>query len=88
MEVPGWHLLVVNVLLSTMSFSIVMPSLAPFLDALGASADSYVLAAVVAIYSVGEAIGSLALGSLSNVTRPLIAPAPAIRALLGGKSAK
>ena len=53
-----------NVFVACVSFSIVMPSLWLYLDKLGASEAFY--AAVVAIYSVGEAIGSVTLGSLSN----------------------
>ena len=41
-----------------------MPSLFLYLDDMGASASFYAL--VVASYSVGEAVGSLALGALSN----------------------
>ena len=53
-----------NVFCACVSFSIVMPSLFLYLDSMGATASFYAL--VVAAYSFGEAIGSIALGSLSN----------------------
>ncbi len=54
-----------NVFFACISFSIVMPSLYLYLSSMGASPSFYAL--VVAIYSVGEAFGSMALGSLSNL---------------------
>ena len=54
----------VNVFFACIAFSIVMPSLYLYLGAMGASASFYAL--VVAAFSVGEAIGSVALGALSN----------------------
>ena len=53
-----------NVFMACVSFSIVMPSLFLYLDSMGATETFYAL--VVASYSVGEAIGSIALGSLST----------------------
>ena len=49
----------------SLGFSIVMPSLYLYLSAMGASPSFYAL--VVAAFSVGEALGSIALGALSNV---------------------
>jgi len=61
----AWKLILfVNVFFACISFSIVMPSLFLYLDGMGASAELY--ASVVAAYSVGEALGSMALGALSN----------------------
>ena len=61
----AWQLIFyANVFMACIAFSIVMPSLFLYLSDMGASASFYAL--VVAIFSVGEAIGSLALGSLSN----------------------
>lgn len=57
--------LYVNVFMACISFSIVMPSLYLYLADMGSSASFYAL--VVASYSVGEAVGSLALGALSNI---------------------
>ena len=54
----------VNVFMACISFSIVMPSLFLYLQDMGSSASFYAL--VVASYSVGEAVGSLTLGALSN----------------------
>ena len=65
-ELVPWQIIFfLNVFLACVSFSIVMPSLWLYLHSMKASKPFY--AAVVAIYSVGEAIGSIALGSLSNV---------------------
>ena len=50
--------------MACISFSIVMPSLYIYLTALEASASFYAL--VVAMFSVGEAFGSLGLGALST----------------------
>ena len=61
-----WQLIFfVNVFFACISFSIVMPSLYLYLSSMNASTSFYAL--VVAIYSVGEAIGSLGLGALSNM---------------------
>ena len=54
----------INVFMACISFSIVMPSLFLYLQEMGASASFYAL--VVASYSVGEAVGSLSLGAVSN----------------------
>uniref|UniRef100_A0A7S0BG08 Major facilitator superfamily (MFS) profile domain-containing protein n=1 Tax=Rhodosorus marinus TaxID=101924 RepID=A0A7S0BG08_9RHOD len=54
----------VNVFFSCVSFSIVLPSIWPYLSILQSSES--VLAFAVAIYSVGEAVGSLAFGAWSN----------------------
>ena len=65
----GWlswqHIFYMNVFFACISFSIVMPSLWLYVHTLGGSKPFY--AAVVAIYSVGEAMGSVGLGALSNV---------------------
>jgi len=53
-----------NVFFACVSFSIIMPSIAPYLSALGTSEDSMLLGWVVAVYSVGEMIGSVAFGAL------------------------
>lgn len=55
--------LYLNVFLSCVSFAIVLPSLWPYLHSLGAS-QSF-LAYVVAVYSVGEALGAVAFGTLT-----------------------
>ena len=54
----------INVFFACIAFSIVMPSLYLYLGGMGASASFYAL--VVAAFSVGEALGSVALGALSN----------------------
>jgi len=54
----------VNVFFSCVSFSIVLPSIWPYLSVL--QSNESVLAFAVAIYSVGEAVGSLAFGAWSN----------------------
>ena len=60
-----WQLIFfTNVFFACISFSIVMPSLYLYLDGMGASTTFYAL--VVAAFSVGEALGSLFLGTLSN----------------------
>ena len=53
-----------NVFMACVSFSIVLPSLWLYLSALDGSQEFY--AWVVAAFSIGEAIGSIALGALSN----------------------
>lgn len=53
-----------NVFMACVSFSVVMPSLWLYLSSLGATQTFY--ATVVASYSIGEAIGSVTLGALSN----------------------
>jgi MFS transporter, ceroid-lipofuscinosis neuronal protein 7 len=66
MPVPEWQwkaVLFVSVFLSCISFSVVMPSLWPYLKSLGGSKE--VLAWVVAVYSIGEAIGAVLFGLLS-----------------------
>ena len=64
-KIVFWQLIFfVNVFFACISFSIVMPSLFLYLSTMGASAQFY--AVVVAAYSVGEALGSLTLGPLSN----------------------
>ncbi|KAJ1459039.1 major facilitator superfamily domain-containing protein [Pelagophyceae sp. CCMP2097] len=50
----------VQVFFSCVAFSIVVPSLAPYLDRLGA--PQWVLGVAVAIYSVGEMVGSIVFG--------------------------
>ena len=62
--VPWQIIFYINVLLACVSFSIVMPTLYLYLDGMGASKAFYAL--VVAAFSVGEAIGSVTLGALSN----------------------
>ena len=54
----------VNVFFACISFSIVMPSLYLYVTAMDASPTLYAL--IVATYSVGEGVGSLLLGALSN----------------------
>ena len=54
-----------NVFFACVSFSIIMPSLAPYLGRCGES-DPTFLASVVAMYSIGEMIGSLAFGAMYN----------------------
>eukprot|EP00986_Skeletonema_menzelii_P000596 scaffold162_cov143-Skeletonema_menzelii.AAC.15 len=56
----------VNIFLACASFSIVMPSLSPYLIEVGASM-SY-LPRAVASYSIGEMIGSVAIGSFYEYT--------------------
>ena len=53
-----------NVFMACVSFSVVMPSLWLYISSLGATRTFY--ATVVASYSIGEAIGSVTLGALSN----------------------
>ena len=54
-----------NVFFACISFSLLLPSLAPYLTSCGAGDPSF-LAWVVSIYSVGELIGSLLFGILYN----------------------
>lgn len=56
-----------SVFLSCISFAIVMPSLWPYLDGLGAS--KAFLALVVSGYSVGEGVGAILFGWLSASRR-------------------
>ena len=59
----SWRLLFyVNVFFSCVSFSIILPSLQPYLSRNGASAYFYGL--TVAIYSVGEMVGAVAFGKV------------------------
>lgn len=59
----SWRLLFyVNVFFSCVSFSIILPSLQPYLARNGAGPYFYGL--VVAIYSVGEMIGAVAFGKV------------------------
>mmetsp|Transcript_14339 Transcript_14339/g.30897 ORF Transcript_14339/g.30897 Transcript_14339/m.30897 type:complete len:475 (+) Transcript_14339:180-1604(+) len=51
--------------MSCASFGIVLPSLAPYVFGLPSGSES-LLAVIVSIYSVGEALGALALGFLST----------------------
>jgi MFS transporter, ceroid-lipofuscinosis neuronal protein 7 len=67
MAVPQWQwkaVLFVSVFLSCVSFSVVMPSLWPYLRSLGS--NKRFLAWVVAAYSIGEAIGAVLFGWLSG----------------------
>jgi MFS transporter, ceroid-lipofuscinosis neuronal protein 7 len=67
MTIPQWQwkaVLFVSVFLSCVSFSVVMPSLWPYLRVLGA--NQQFLAWVVAAYSIGEAIGAVLFGWLSG----------------------
>jgi len=54
----------VNIFFACVSFSIIMPSLAPYLEQI--HGDLSFLPWVVAIYSVGEMIGSVAFGRMYN----------------------
>ena len=55
-----------NVFFACVSFSIIMPSLSPYLTRCGSSSPQY-LAEVIAIYSIGEMLGSLLFGYLYNI---------------------
>jgi ceroid-lipofuscinosis MFS transporter 7 len=55
-----------NVFFACVSFSIIMPSLSPYLERCGSTSPQY-LAQVVAIYSIGEMVGSLLFGYIYNV---------------------
>lgn len=63
--IPWAAVFYINVFMACISFSIVMPSLFLYLQGMGANPAFYAL--VVAAYSIGEALGSVALGALSNV---------------------
>lgn len=54
-----------NVFFACVSFSIIMPSLAPYLERCGAG-DPTFLAWVVCVYSLGEMVGSLMFGAMYN----------------------
>ena len=54
-----------NVFFACVSFSIIMPSLAPYLERCGAG-DPTFLAWVVCVYSLGEMVGSLMFGGMYN----------------------
>jgi len=56
-----------NVFFACVSFSIIMPSLAPYLTRVGAEDPQY-LAWVVCIYSIGEMVGSLLFGWFYNIS--------------------
>lgn len=56
----------VNVFLACVSFSIVLPSLWPYLQRF--DADENFLAAVLAIYSIGEFLGAIAWGYIYNAS--------------------
>ena len=62
--IPWQIIFFANVFMACVSFSIVMPTLFLYLDGMNASKAFY--AFVVAAFSVGEAIGSMALGAVSN----------------------
>mmetsp|Transcript_28420 Transcript_28420/g.59739 ORF Transcript_28420/g.59739 Transcript_28420/m.59739 type:complete len:577 (+) Transcript_28420:181-1911(+) len=64
-RLPWQVIFYMNVFGACISFSIVMPSLWGYLSLLGASRGFYAWA--VAVYSIGEALGSVGLGALSHV---------------------
>ncbi|GAB0493324.1 hypothetical protein MMPV_004604 [Pyropia vietnamensis] len=77
---PPWlAVMYATVFLSCTSFSIVMPSLWPYLRRLGGDAAG--LAALVSLYSIGEAAGALAFGAAAAAgaaTRSVLMAATAV----------